>query len=355
MRKLLAVGVAVSLVLGVPVAAGAEDLVCTAPLVPMSGGGCDLPPIVRPDYSNIPRQYADAGNGLVVELPLFAPDGSPYVHGVSPLPITPNPRTRAELGLDESTPLQTLADDTIVPLSRPMPSSYADQDVWPFGLDSMGQPVPAPLFNADGTPYVHGVSPLPYIPQKLPEYLPPPPRFTAADFKKLTNEQISNMNAGDFSQLPTSVLKTITENQAMLFRGPQIATFTASDAMVLSPEAVAAMPPSEFKAIKASAFAAFKPTVIDELTVEHLDALTTKHFAAMKAAQVAKFDADQVEGFDPADIRALVPAVVGKLKPVVLAAMDNAQLEAFKAAQLKKITKAQKKALTAEQLKVLVD
>jgi hypothetical protein len=355
MRKLLALGAAFSLVLGVPVAGVAEDLVCTAPLVPTSNGGCDSPPVVYPDYSNVPRQYADAGNGLVVELPLFNPDGSAYRHGVDPLPIVPNPRTREEVGIDSSTPLQTLADDTIVPLSRPVPSSYADQDVWPFGLDSMGRPVPAPLYNADGTPYVHGVSPLPYIPQKLPEFLPLPPRFTAADFKKLTSEQISNMNAGDFSQLPASVLKTITENQAMLFRGPQIATFTPSDAMVLSPAAVAAIPPSEFKAIKTKAFAAFKPTVIDELTVEHLDVLTAKHFAALKALQVAKFDADQVEGFDPADIRALVPAVVGKLKPIVLAAMDGEQLEAFKAAQVKKITKSQKKALTAEQLKVLDD
>jgi hypothetical protein len=353
MRKLLAVGAAVTLVLGVPLGAVAEDVVCVAPMVPVTGG-CGSPIPDQRDFS-APPQYADAGNGLVVELPRYNPDGSAYRHGVDPLPIVPNPRSRSELGIDSSVPLQTLADDTIVPLGTPMPSSYADQNVWPFGLDSNGRPVPAPLFNADGTPYVDGVSPLPYIPQKLPEYLPLPPRFTAADFKKLTSEQISNMKAGDFSQLPESVLKTITENQAMLFRGPQIATFTPGDAMVLSPGAVAAIPPSEFKAIKTSAFAAFKPTVIDELTVEHLDALSTKHFAAMKAAQVAQFDADQVEGFDAADIRALVPGVVGKLKPVVLAAMDDVQLEAFKAAQVKKITKAQKKALTAEQLKVLVD
>ena len=338
MRKIIGLFVAACLALCIPNVALAED-----------------PPFVPPtDYSG-PRQYADAGNGLVVELPLFNPDGSAYRHGVDPLPIVPNPRSREELGLDSSTPLETLADDTIVPLSRPMPSSYADLDVWPFGLDSMGRPVPAPLFNADGTQYVHGVSPLPYIPQKLPEYLPLPPRFTAADFKKLTPEQVSNMNAGDFSQLPVSVLKTITENQAMLFRGPQIATFTASDAAVLSAAAVAAIPPSEFQEIKTKAFAAFKPSVIDQLTVEHLDSLSTKHFAAMKATQVAKLDADQVEGLDPADIKALAVSVVGKLQSDLLASMDNLQLEAFKASQVKKITKAQKKELSAAQLKVLAD
>lgn len=353
MRKILGLSVAALLVLGSPVAAGAEDIVCVAPMVPVPGG-CGSPIPDQRDFST-PPQYADAGNGLVVELPRYNPDGSAYRHGIDPLPIVPNPRSREEIGIDSTTPLQTLADDTIVPLGRPMPSTYADSDVWPFGLDSMGRPVPAPLFNADGTPYVHGVSPLPYMPQKLPEFFPLPPRFTAADFKKLTSEQISNMTAGDFSQLPAAVLKTITQNQAMLFRGPQVATFTAGDASVLSPEAVAAIAPSEFKEIQTKAFAAFKPEVIDELTVEHLDALSTKHFAAMKAAQVAKFDADQVEGFDAADLRALPAGVVSKLKPVLLASMDDAQLEAFKAAQIKKFTKTQKKALSAEQLKVLVD
>lgn len=312
------------------------------------------PPVPGSIYTT-PPQYGDAGNGMVVELPRFNQDGSAYRHGVDPLPIVPNPRSREELGLDSSTPLLTLADDTIVPLARPMPSTFADPDIWPFGFDSMGRPVPAPLYNADGSPYVHGVSPLPYVPVKLPEYLPLPPRFTAADFKKLTAEQISNMAAGDFGALPTAVLKTITENQAMLFRGPQIATFTPSDAVVLSPEAVAAIAPSEFKSIKTSAFAAFKPAVIDALTVEHLDALTTKHFASMKPAQVAKLDADQVEGLDPADLKVLPLSVLPKLKAELLASMDDAQLEAFKAAQVKKITKAQKKKLTPEQLKVLAD
>lgn len=330
----------------VPVSALADDNVSTPP---------NLNPSVPGSIYTTPPQYGDAGNGMVVELPRFNQDGSAYRHGVDPLPITPNPRSRAELGLDSSTPVLTLSDDTIVPLARPMPSTFADSGVWPFGLDASGRPVPAPLFNADGSPYVHGVSPLPYVPVKLPEYLPLPPRFTAADFKKLTSEQISNMTAGDFGALPTSVLKTITENQSMLFRGPQIATFTETDALVLSPAAVSAIVPSEFKAIKTKTFAAFKPAVIDELTVEHLDALTTKHFASMKPAQVAELDADQVEGLDPADLKVLPLSVLPKLKAELLASMDNAQLEAFKAAQVKKITKAQKKKLTPEQLKVLAD
>ncbi len=354
MRKSLVLFSTAALVLAGLSPATANEVVCSPPLVP-TNGGCDSPPIQRPDYSNTPRQYADAGNGLVVELPLFAPDGSPYIHGVTPLPMAPNPRTLAELGLDSSTPLQTLSDDTIIPLARPMPSSYADQKLWPFGYDSNGSPVPAPLYNPDGSPYVHGVSPLPYVPTALPEYLPLPPRFTAADFKKLTPQQISNMQTGDFAQLPAEVLRSMTDNQAMLLRGPQIATFSASDATALTPEAVAAMVPSEFKAIQVKAFAAFKPDVIDELTVEHLDALTTKHFASLKAAQVAKLDADQVEGLDPQDVKALSPNVVSKLRPKLLASMDDAQLEAFKSNQLKKITKAQKKALSAKQLKVLAD
>lgn len=355
MNKLLALALVATIVASSNLPAAAEDLPCVAPLVSTGNGGCAVAPVVGPDFSNIPRQYADAGNGLVVELPLFNPDGSPYVHGVSPLPIVPNPRSLAELGLDSSTPLQQLADDTIVPLARPMPSTYADKDVWQFGLDSLGVPLPAPLYNPDGTPYVHGVSPLPYNPSPLPEFLPLPPRFTAADFKKLTPEQVSNMNAGDFAQLPLAVLKTITENQAMLFRGPQIATFTSADAAVLKADAVAAIPPSEFKSIKTKAFAAFTPSVIDQLTVEHLDALSVKHFAAMKASQVAKLSADQVEGIDPEDIKSFSTAVVGKLQASLLASMDDNQLEAFKAAQLKKISNAQKKKLTPEQLKVLAD
>ncbi len=346
-KSLIAILTACAIAL-TPAQALAEDTASTPPSTPPE-------PSVPGSIFTTPPQYGDAGNGMVVELPRFNQDGTAYRHGVDPLPITPNPRSRSELGLDSSTPLLALSDDTIVPLARPMPSSYADSSVWPFGLDSMGQPVPAPLFNSDGTPYVHGVSPLPHIPQKLPDYLPLPPRFTAADFKRLTSEQISNMAAGDFSQLPTSVLKTITENQSMLFRAPQIATFTAEDALVLNPATVAAIAPSEFKAIKTKAFAAFKPAVIDALTVEHLDALSTKHFAAMNAAQVAKLDADQVEGLDPADLKVLPLSVLPKLKAELLASMDDAQLEAFKAAQVKKITKAQKKKLTPEQLKVLAD
>ena len=37
----------------------------------------------------------------------------------------------------------------------------------PFGYDSLGTPVPAPLWNPDGTPYVHGVSELPDVPANL--------------------------------------------------------------------------------------------------------------------------------------------------------------------------------------------
>jgi hypothetical protein len=37
----------------------------------------------------------------------------------------------------------------------------------PFGYDSLGTPVPAPLWNPDGTPYVHGVSELPDVPASL--------------------------------------------------------------------------------------------------------------------------------------------------------------------------------------------
>lgn len=346
MKKAIIGVLAVSFVLAGPVAAANA---CEGNNV-LVNGAC-LP---MPDYSQ-PKQYADAGNGLVVELPIVNPDGTPYVHGVSPLPIVPVPRPATELGIDPATPLQTLGDETIVPLGTPMPSSYADRGLFPYGVDQFGVPLPPPLFNEDGTPYIEGVSPLPYVPVALPEYLPLPPRFTAADFKKLTAEQISNMQAGDFSQIPASVLTTITENQAMLLRGAQIATLTSADAVALNPEAVAAIVPSEFKAIQAKAFAAFKPAVIDELTVEQLDALSTKHFAAMKAAQVAKLDVDQVDGLDAGDIKALPATVVSKLKPALLAAMDDAQLEAFKSSQLKKLTKTQKKALTAEQLKVLAD
>lgn len=329
-----------------PVAANAED----APTNPLL-----QEPSVPGSVFTTPPQYGDAGNGFVVELPRFNQDGSAYRHGVDPLPIVPNPRSLAELGLDSSTPLLTLADDTIVPLARPMPSIYADKDVWPFGYDSMGQPIPAPKFNPDGTEYIHGVSPLPYEPKSLPEYLPLPPRFTAADFKKLTADQISNMQSGDFAQLPAEVLRTITENQAMLLRGPQIATLTPADAASFNPEAIAAIAPSALRSIPYKSFASLKPEAIDALTVEHLDALSAKHFASLKSSQVAKFDADQVDGFDPADIKALAPAVVSKLKPTLLAKMTDRQLEAFKAAQIKKITKTQKKALTSKQLKVLAD
>lgn len=328
-----------------PTVAFAEDAIVTPPpVISVPGNTFTTPP-----------QYGDAGNGMVVELPRFNPDGSAYRHGVDPLPITPNPRSLSELGLDSSTKLLTINDDTIVPLARPMPTSFADSGAWPFGLDSNGRPVPAPLFNEDGSPYIHGVSPLPYIPQKLPEYLPLPPRFTASDFKKLTPDQISNMSTGDFSQLPTSLLKTITETQAMLFRGPQVATFSASDAFVLSPKAVSAIAPSEFKSIKTKSFAAFKPAVIDALTVEHFEALSPKHFAAMKPAQAAKIGANQVQGIDPADVSALSITVIAKLKPELLASMDEAQLEAFKSAQIKKFTRAQKKLLTTKQLEVLAD
>jgi hypothetical protein len=88
-------------------------------------------PVLRIPGATDAAPFGFRQDGTPVPPPLFNPDGTPFVLGVSPIPV-PKPIIGA-----------------------------------PFGYDSMGTPVPAPLWNPDGTPYVHGVSELPVVPASL--------------------------------------------------------------------------------------------------------------------------------------------------------------------------------------------
>jgi hypothetical protein len=103
-----------------------------------------IPPLFNPDGSvyggepvlRIPgatdaAPFGFRQDGTPVPPPLFNPDGTPFVLGVSPIPV----------------PKRIIGA--------------------PFGYDALGTPVPAPLWNPDGTPYVHGVSEMPDIPANL--------------------------------------------------------------------------------------------------------------------------------------------------------------------------------------------
>jgi hypothetical protein len=76
-------------------------------------------------------------NGTIIPPPLYNPDGTPYVEGVSPRPILPA----------KGNPI----DDVTV-------------EWFPGMKDPSGNEIPAPIFNLDGTLYVDGVSPKPRIP-----------------------------------------------------------------------------------------------------------------------------------------------------------------------------------------------
>ena len=88
-------------------------------------------PVLRIPGSTPSAPFGFKQDGTPVPPPLFNPDGTPFVLGVSPIPV----------------PKRIIGA--------------------PFGYDSLGTPVPAPLWNPDGTPYVHGVSKLPDVPANL--------------------------------------------------------------------------------------------------------------------------------------------------------------------------------------------
>ena len=88
-------------------------------------------PVLRIPGSTTAAPFGFKQDGTPVPPPLFNPDGTPFVLGVSQIPV----------------PKRIIGA--------------------PFGYDSIGTPVPAPLWNPDGTPYVHGISELPDVPASL--------------------------------------------------------------------------------------------------------------------------------------------------------------------------------------------
>ena len=88
-------------------------------------------PVLRIPGSTAAAPFGFRQDGTPVPPPLFNPDGTPFILGVSPIPV----------------PKKIIGA--------------------PFGYDALGTPVPAPLWNPDGTPYVHGVSELPDVPASL--------------------------------------------------------------------------------------------------------------------------------------------------------------------------------------------
>jgi hypothetical protein len=88
-------------------------------------------PVLRIPGSTAAAPFGFRQDGTPVPPPLFNPDGTPFILGVSPIPV----------------PKRIIGA--------------------PFGYDSLGTPVPAPLWNPDGTPYVHGISELPDVPANL--------------------------------------------------------------------------------------------------------------------------------------------------------------------------------------------
>ena len=88
-------------------------------------------PVLRIPGATDAAPFGFKQDGTPVPPPLFNPDGTPFVLGVSPIPV----------------PKKIIGA--------------------PFGYDALGTPVPAPLWNPDGSPYVHGVSELPDVPANL--------------------------------------------------------------------------------------------------------------------------------------------------------------------------------------------
>jgi len=88
-------------------------------------------PVLRIPGSTTAAPFGFKQDGTPVPPPLFNPDGTPFVLGVSQIPV----------------PKRIIGA--------------------PFGYDSIGTPVPAPLWNPDGTPHVHGISELPDVPASL--------------------------------------------------------------------------------------------------------------------------------------------------------------------------------------------
>jgi hypothetical protein len=108
-------------------------------------------PVLRIPGATDAAPFGFKQDGTPVPPPLFNPDGTPFVLGVSPIPV----------------PKKIIGA--------------------PFGYDALGTPVPAPLWNPDGTPYVHGVSELPDVPASLRR----PIALTDPIAREIVNQEIA--------------------------------------------------------------------------------------------------------------------------------------------------------------------
>ena len=108
-------------------------------------------PVLRIPGSTPSAPFGFKQDGTPVPPPLFNPDGTPFVLGVSPIPV----------------PKRIIGA--------------------PFGYDSLGTPVPAPLWNPDGTPYIHGFSELPDVPANLRK----PIALTDPIAREIVNQEIA--------------------------------------------------------------------------------------------------------------------------------------------------------------------
>lgn len=100
--------------------------------------------------------------GTVIPPPLYNPDGTPYVEGVSPRPVIP---TLSGSG--------NQIDDATV-------------EWFPGMKDPNGIEIPAPIFNLDGTLYVEGISPRP----KIPVYAGSKIETTYGELSKITDKSL---------------------------------------------------------------------------------------------------------------------------------------------------------------------
>ena len=124
-----------------------------------------------------------------VVAPLFNPDGTRY--GSKPILGIPGATTAAPFGFKQdgtpvSPPLFNLDGTPFIlgvsPIPVPKPIIGA-----PFGYDSAGIPVAAPLWNPDGTPYLHGISALPDVPANLRR----PIALTDPIARKIVNQELA--------------------------------------------------------------------------------------------------------------------------------------------------------------------
>lgn len=124
---------------------------------------------------------------------------------------------------------------------------------------------------------------------------PKPAVLTAADFTKMTPDQIAALTPDQFKALPADAFENLTEAQIKAFSSDQIKVMTSAQTISFKNSAVisAIFTPAQIAAITPENLKLYQKTQISRMSDEQLKALTADQLAALTTEQKAALSNDQ--------------------------------------------------------------